>query len=88
MSPQARAATSTDVTGNAQGRFTVQLSSDLRPLIEDLGRKATEQVKSQLGIDVELSNAQVVTGIIKAQHEVVFKPAVGVAEPAGEPAAS
>ena len=72
MSPQARAA-STDTTSNAQGRFTVQLPADLRPLIDALGKDATAKVSAETGIDIELSMAQVVTGIIKAQHGVMTR---------------
>lgn len=73
MTPQARSGGSTDASGTAQGRFTVQLPSELRPMIDTLGKHATASVKEQLGIDVELSNAQVVTGIIKAQHDVIVR---------------
>lgn len=71
MSPQAKAAGSTDTSSNAQGRFTVQLPADVRPLIDALGKEAVRGVKEQMGIDIELSNAQVVTGIIRAQHDVL-----------------
>lgn len=63
--------TATDTTSDAQGRFTVQLSAALRPLIADLGKEATRSVKESMGIDIDLSMAQVVTGIITAQHEVL-----------------
>lgn len=73
MTPQAKSGGSTDTSGNAQGRFTVQLPSELRSMLDTLGKHATASVKEQLGIDVELSNAQVVTGIIKAQYDVVVR---------------
>jgi hypothetical protein len=69
--PQAKQSGSTDSSGNAQGRFTVQLPAELRPMIDALGRDATAKVSADTGIDIELSMAQVVTGIIKAQHKVM-----------------
>lgn len=71
MSPQAKAAGSTDTTGNAQGRFTVQLPAELRSKLDALGKEAVRGVKESMGIDIELSNAQVVAGIINAQHDVL-----------------
>lgn len=65
--------TATDTSGVAQGRFTVQLAADLRPLIEDIGRKATEAVRESTGVDVELSGAQIVASVIKGRHAELFK---------------
>lgn len=71
MSPQAKAATSTDATSNTTGRFTVQLPSELRGKIDALGKEATRGVREAMGIDVELSMAQVVAGVITAQYDVM-----------------
>lgn len=68
---KAAQASSTDSTGVAQGRFTVQLPAELKPMIAALSADATREVKANLGFDVELSMAQVVGGIVKAQHEVL-----------------
>lgn len=70
--------TATDTTSVAQGRFTVQLAADLRPLIDDIGRKATEAVSEATGVEVELSGAQIVASVIKGRHAELFK----VTEPA------
>lgn len=78
--PQAKAKAATDTTSTAQGRFTVQLPADVRPMLDALGREAISGVKAAMGIDIELSMAQVVTGIIKAQHEVMTAKQAAEAE--------
>ena len=71
MASQAKAVSGTDTTTTAQGRFTVQLPADVRPKLDALGKEAARGVSESMGIVIELSNAQVVTGIINAQHDVL-----------------
>lgn len=58
---------STDTTSVAAGRFTVQLSAEVRPALEAIGGAISAAVQSQTGVGVELSMAQVVTALIKAR---------------------
>lgn len=71
--PQARTAKSTDTTGDAQSRFVVALPGELRDMIAALGDDATANVRQTTGIDITLSPAQVVQGIVKAQHALLVE---------------
>lgn len=75
MSPQAKAAESTDTSSTAQARFTVALPADLKHKITALGKEATRGVRESMGIDIELSMAQVVAGVISAQYDVMTERA-------------
>lgn len=63
--PQARAG-STDTSSAAQGRFTVQLPSELAPVLDELGKRMSREVEKHAGFAPDFSRAQVVQSLANA----------------------
>ena len=55
----------TDTTSVSKGRFTVAISADLAEKIDVVGKRLSDAVKSQTGVGVELSRAQVVQSLVQ-----------------------
>lgn len=69
---------STDTTSVAQGRFTVQLPSDIRDDVILIGKSVSDAVKASTGVGVDFSMAQVVTAVVKARAGEIRSAALGV----------
>jgi hypothetical protein len=68
MSPQSKQSSATDASGNAQGRFTVQLPASLRPKVDALIRAQSDAIVKAGGFPMEVSGAQVVGAVIEGAY--------------------
>lgn len=57
----------TDTTGNAQGRFTVQLPAELRGDLAVIVKAISDAVHEATGVPMEVSGAQAVVSAVKAR---------------------
>lgn len=62
-----KGAGATDTTGNAQGRFTVQLPAELRGDLAVIVRAISDAVRDATGVPMEVSGAQAVVSAVRAR---------------------
>ena len=73
----AAARAQTDETSNAQGRFTVAIPADVRPMIDDLAGVFGQTTVNGVAIVVPLTSAQVIVALVKGAHQTFAKSDAG-----------
>jgi metal-responsive CopG/Arc/MetJ family transcriptional regulator len=59
------AATKTDTSSEAQGRFVVSLPKEVGARIDELIRQTADKLREEIGVGVEISRAQMVQTLVQ-----------------------